>query len=92
MKKVVHKYLIGGVTSSKIQMPTDAIILSVQVQINVGLVLWALHDLSSIREERTFLMYDTGEVIENYDSSKYIYIGTVQYNTDYVTHVFEVVK
>jgi hypothetical protein len=65
-------------------MPRGAPVLTAQLQREV-LTIWALCDFDAPKEDRTFVVYGTGETIQEPPGD---YIGTVQ-DGSFVWHVFE---
>lgn len=81
------KYELKHKGIQKIEMPIDAEILTVQMQMDC-LVLWALVNSENKTEERTFEIFGTGIHISKDIPRKYI--GTFQTQGGYlVFHVFE---
>jgi hypothetical protein len=83
--KTIWKYQISIGPVRVVDMPTDAEILTVQMQDSV-LTLWALLDPTSWPKSRRFEVYGTGHPIDYPHELKYI--GTVQ-DGPLVWHVFE---
>lgn len=74
-----------------LKMPYAAEILSAQIDQRTGNpCIWAIVETDNEQEERTFVLYGTGNPIENYYLVPLNYIGTYQYNGgNFVGHVFE---
>ncbi len=88
--KTIHKYRLDGVTN--VQMRKGAEILDIQIQKTtfLGLYVWALVDTEiEEKEERYFLIYGTGQKID--ESLKLKYITTLQLDGA-VWHVFENIR
>ena len=83
--RVVYKYVLELVGSQIIELPTKAMILSVQLQ-GTSLCLWALIDTDYSIERRTILIAGTGHDI---GASGVAYISTVQLDNGLVFHIFE---
>lgn len=82
MRKVIHKYSILG-TQTKIKLPVNAKIVSFNI-VAGEIVLYAEVDASSsLREERTFLLFNTGRAVSG------TYIGTVETDSGIVWHCYE---
>ena len=86
---VIHKYTLlsgaGHESSSLIEMPENAQILSCQIQ-NGAIVIWALHDEGK-KIVRHFTCYGTGLHIP-YKEVRY-HIATLQDPYGLVWHIFE---
>ncbi len=90
MKREIWKYKLGVINSQIIVMPSDAQLLSVQVQ-NDQPCLWALVDPKKAEvEDRTIEIVGTGQEI-HYDMGNAIsFIDTFQLSGGaLVFHVFE---
>lgn len=89
---VILKYKIQVVDSFVLQMPKDAIPLSVQAQRGEP-VMWAMMD--SLYDEpisREFSVVSTGELFGSM-MGRYQYIGTFQLlDGAFVGHLFEIVR
>jgi hypothetical protein len=85
--KTIYKYQLSITDIQSIKMPQGAEILSIQCQDNSPCV-WALVDTDNLKEDRSFLMYGTGNPVdENYKKK---YIGTfMMYSGSLVFHCFE---
>jgi len=83
VRKVIHKYQMGLVTTH--EMPKKAECICVQMQ-NDNICAWFLQDVDDKEiVPRKFTIYGTGHDIPIHDK----YMGTVQ-NDGFVWHVFEV--
>jgi len=96
MKKSILKFQLDQTDTQTLQMPKDAVILSLQVQ-NDNPVLYALvnpapdfefeENENADKESRTFRLFETAE---DFDDDNLIFIGTVMLEFGkYVLHVFE---
>lgn len=86
----IFKYQLANHGVRHIEMPIDAVILSVREQNNIA-CLWALVDTSKQLENRVFDIYVTGEEITVPEQKRFI--GTVLLNNgDFVVHVFEIIN
>ncbi len=86
MKKAIWKFTLEA-SSTIIDMPKDASILSVQTQNDIPCI-WALVSIEAEKEKRCFDAFQTGQHISCDIERKYI--GTVQLsNGDFVIHIFE---
>ena len=83
----IYKYTIPTIGQSRLNLPRNANILSVQNQ-HDKITLWALVDTSEPNETRFFEVYGTGQPCPYADRQQYI--GTVQI-AGLVWHVFEAV-
>lgn len=86
--KAIWKFPLAALTNSKISMPKRARVLTVQVQADVGPVLWALVDPKAESEYRHFETVFTGDEMGEETRA---YIGTFQVGP-LVWHVFEVFR
>lgn len=91
----ISKYRLKHMTLQALYLPTEATILTVQVQDNT-IMLWVLHnDDVPVLENRTIAMYESREdkPSENIPSNPGTYIGTVKFGarpgTPRFAHVFE---
>lgn len=83
--RTVHKYKLNFTRHQLLQLPDFFSLLDVQIQ-HGDIVLWALVDTEAPKSFRTFLIYGTGEPI---DQAVLTYISTVQMaGGSYVWHVF----
>lgn len=90
---VIHKYVIDRIGQNDIEMPINAEILSVQVQMD-KIVLWAMHttlekEVEPSTETRTILVYGTGQTFTIPTDYEVVYIETIQAYGGFVWHVFE---
>lgn len=89
----VYKYSLGRIglyiSKVKINLPADAQVLSVGVQL-MEMQLWALVDPEAPITTREFALVGTGVLIGELGRRKPRFIGTVQ-TGGYVWHVFELV-
>lgn len=85
MKQTIWKYPPDVKDTQAISMPIGAQIITMQVQDGMPNI-WALVDPEAKTELRTFYIYGTGEPL---DVTHQKYIGTFQYRTRLVFHVFE---
>lgn len=83
MANTIWKYPISFCTT--LDLPADARVLSVQIQGDSGLCLWALVDSDAPKRARRFQVFPTGGQAPPHD---WPYIGTVQ-DGALVWHVFE---
>lgn len=79
----VWKYHLSE--DNTIEMPRGAKILCLQMQ-NGKPTIWAMVNPKMPRQKRRFMFVDTGET---FDAHGLTYIGTVQDDVGYVSHVFE---
>ena len=85
--RVIWKYVLNMVGTTKIQMPIGALFLSVGNQ-HETLTLWVLHDKSSVHETRRIQTVMTGEEVNL--STNDSFLGTVPFdNGNFIVHVFE---
>lgn len=84
----IWKFPLEEAGMQTIEMPAEARLLTVQMQGNQGLMLWAQVDPAADREHRQIAIYGTGhEVPVNEDGA---YLGTFQVgNGMLVFHVFD---
>jgi len=82
--KQIWKFELATERVKKIEMPSGAKVLSVQIQNGIA-QLWALVDPGNTEETRTFNTFGTGWEIDEYLGS---FIGTYQL-PGLVFHVFE---
>lgn len=93
MKTTIWKYSVRLGTTDKLEMPSGAKILSVQLQrpdpMTVTAQMWCLiPDRNAPMVQRSFVWYGTGETIFNNPGE---YVATVQFdNGRSVFHLFEV--
>ena len=87
MTRKIFKYQLSITGTQVVQMPPNAIILTVQMQGEI-LCLWALVDLplEPLTKARTILLYGTGHPIEG--DPRYLGTFQVAYG-ELVFHVFE---
>ena len=96
MSLTIWDYPLAVQPYNIIDMPFDAVILSLQVQNNKP-VIWASVDPDEIKEKRTFVMVPTGGIVPG----KGRFIGTVQIESitfdatninplPFVFHIFEI--
>ena len=85
MKSRVWKYPLMLVESQVMKMPTDSVILSVQVQ-RGQICIWAQGNPLNKYEDRVIEMYGTGHVFGDAEGLKYL--GTVQQRS-FVWHIYE---
>lgn len=85
--KTIWKYELKNTDRQIIEMPANAIVLTVQVQYG-GPCLWAIvNPNTKLKETRSFNIYGTGNPVPQ---SPGIYIGTYQLcEGQLVFHVFE---
>lgn len=83
--QTIHKFPLKDALEQQVSLPYEARILSVQEQ-NGELVMWAQVNILHKKEPRKFMMYDTGQEVNEYDLD---YITTVQRSNGLVVHVFE---
>lgn len=83
--KVVYKYTIEVAEFQVVDMPSQAKILSAQVQ-HGQIRLWALCDPAARIKQRRVLMFGTGQPFNGL-AQGFVYIDTVQVGV-YVWHVF----
>lgn len=81
----IYKYPLEVIDMIEIQMPEDAVILSVQSQMGL-LQLWAEVDTEKELTRYTFMILGTGHVVP-VPSDQREYIGTVQHN-GFVWHIY----
>lgn len=81
MKAKIFKYKF---TTDPIELATDAVILSANMQYN-GLFIWVKFYEDSPTRPRRFLMFGTGQ---DFDDSELVYISTVM-DGAFVWHIFE---
>lgn len=84
MEKKIFKYPLALIGQQTVEMPTTAVLLSVQLQ-GLDICLWALVQPDLPKSKRVIMIYGTGEAI---NANDHIFIGTVQIGL-YVWHVFE---
>ena len=90
MKKQILKFQLGIVDKQFINMPQGAEILSVNIQGNDNLCIWALIDPNNSLEERCFEIFGTGEPIHYDMGIVRHFLGTILTNgNDLVWHCFE---
>ncbi len=83
----IYKYQLGVVDSQTVSMPTNAQILTVQVQNGIPCI-WAAVDPDAQTQIRTFHTYGTGHAVNT--SVELFYIGTYQlHGGGLVFHVWE---
>lgn len=81
--KVIYKYELAGI----IQMPKDSRILTVDMQAGKTFI-WAFVETDNEPVEREFVVYGTGEHINN--DAALSYIGTFQQlGGSLIWHIFE---
>ncbi len=86
MATKIFKYELG-IRHTTLKLPVGARVLTMQCQFN-ALYLWAIVDPAAETEDRTFVVYGTGHVM---DEEKLRYIGTAQMlGGDLIWHAFEV--
>lgn len=84
----IWKFPLEITDEQTVKMPEHAIILSAQLQGGYGICLWAMVNPEAAKIERTFLVYGTGNPIE--EDKLQQYIGTVQTAAgSLVWHIFE---
>lgn len=83
MTQVIHKYPIPLATVSRIDLPIDAFILTVQVQGN-GPVMWAQVNPANELRPRTVYVIGTGHTVRDEHAD---YVGTVQID-GFVWHIY----
>lgn len=83
--QTIHKYNLRVVDIQTINLPKDAIILSIQNQ-NGSLSMWCLIDTNDEMTPRTFRVIGTGERFE--DEEACAFLATVQCD-HLVWHIFE---
>lgn len=91
MNYEIWKFPLMRKTSQVVEMPVNAVILTLQFQMNTPYI-WAMVDPDAEKEYRTFLIFGTGEPITKCDGYDYTYIGTFLSSGVYVWHVFEHIK
>lgn len=90
MNKTIWKFPLLVANFQQVEMPTDAEILTVQLQGEVTLCLWALVDPLAEKQKRGIWIHGTGHPIEYYEKRHGRYINTFQLNHGtLVFHVFE---
>ncbi len=88
--KTIYKYTLDLVDSQVIPMPIGARILNIQVQ-NGRICLWAIVEIGSRIERRTFVIQGTGNKLCKAVEDRGYYMGTVQ-NNGFVWHIFEIIE
>lgn len=87
--KTIWKYNVDCRSSFYLDMPVNAVVLSVQVQNGVPCI-WAMVDSEERLKVRQFAVVGTGNPI-NQDMTGWRFIGTFQLlGGDIVLHLFEV--
>ena len=86
--QIVYKYPFDIQDYFTINMPAGSIVIDVQVQKGVPCV-WALVDPEKPEKPRHFRLAGTGHPIDDTILS-YGIIGSFQYQTDFVFHLFEI--
>ncbi len=91
MRKV-FKYLIQQADSGEasVRMPAGAEILSFQAE-GAALTVWAMVDPEAPAVQRKFLVFGTGQPIEDSVANSLTYVGTARvHDKQIVWHLFEV--
>jgi len=84
--KTIYKYKLDDVGEKTIQMPENAVFLSVQVQ-HGEIGMWFMVDTGNADVSRQFSIVGTGWELPNYPTQ---YLGTVQKDEGLlVWHIFE---
>ena len=85
MKKTIWKFPVAVARKQTISMPTEAEILTIQMQRGVP-CLWAICDSMNVNRTRIIQMMGTGFDI---DQPLGDYIGTIQLKDNTVWHYFD---
>ena len=87
MEKKILEYYLQQLPLQQISMPSGAEILSVQNQMD-KIIIYALVNETEVSVWRTFDLFATGEIIDDFFERKYI--GTVQLEDGTsILHLFE---
>ncbi len=86
----IYKYELNIDDDIPIKLPKGAKILTVNLQ-NNNPFIWAEVDVTAELEERSFVMFGTGQSIMPEILAKLNYIGTI-FPGPFVFHVYQVVK
>ncbi len=89
MNQVIYKFPLLPSSNGVIEMPMNAVVLTVQMQGNVP-TLWASCHPTAPKEMRSFFIVGTGHIFEPSHNARYI--GTVQMNNGLVWHIYEGTK
>lgn len=86
----IFKYELEVINSQTLQLPADAVILSVKNQ-NEKICLWAIVDPDSNKlQDRRIRLFGTGHTFPDAYEEEFKFIGTVvQMGGQFVWHVFE---
>lgn len=85
----IHKYTLNALGANIVHMPWTADLLSVAVQEDGALRLWALVDTSAKTVAREIHVFGTGHEITPPLRGSLKYVGTVHTPAGYVWHVFD---
>lgn len=100
MNTSIWKFKLNGVGLQTIEMPSGAGVLSVQVINNVTFLYALVNTEAETTEERTFMVYGTGNTFGDDSENEYRFVGTYTVTklsddttsvSTMVGHVFEVV-
>jgi len=84
----IYKYILHPATVQTIRMPDESTILSVGLDANNMMALWAIVDPAVYKVERTFCVYGTGHELPDMRNQRFV--GTVVMRpVGLVWHIFE---